>query len=130
MQLKISDDGPPLYLQIVEQVRHRILSGQLADGDELPAIRSLAERVRVNPNTVARAYRELEMAGLVEKRRTRGTFVRAQGQTMTAAQRRDAIIASVDQCIGLARGLGFSDQEVVAVFHERWRDHQPEGVTK
>ena len=60
MLLHISSDGPPIYQQIVEQIRFRIISGQLRGGNELPTIRGLAETLRVNPNTVARAYRELE----------------------------------------------------------------------
>ena len=70
-----SSDGVPIYLQIVNQVKYLVASGRLAPGEELPPIRVLAERLVVNPNTVARAYRELEAAGVVEKRRTAGTFV-------------------------------------------------------
>jgi len=56
-------DGVPIYLQIVNQIKYLVSSGRLADGEELPPIRTLAETLVVNPNTVARAYRELELAG-------------------------------------------------------------------
>src|SRR3954451_3673881 len=80
MDIHISPhDGVPIYQQIVTQVKYLVAAGRLAAGEELPAIRVLAERLRVNPNTVARAYRELEVAGVVEKRRTAGTFVSAGG---------------------------------------------------
>src|SRR6266542_736816 len=76
MQIHISsDDGVPIYLQIVNQVKYLVASGRLAPGEELPPIRVLAEKLVVNPNTVARAYRELETAGVVTKRRTTGTYV-------------------------------------------------------
>jgi GntR family transcriptional regulator len=64
-----TNDGLPIYLQIVNQIKYAVASGRLAPGDELPPIRVLAERLLINPNTVARAYRELETAGIVEKRR-------------------------------------------------------------
>ena len=71
MQIHISpSDGLPIYLQIVNQVKYLVASGRLAPGEELPPIRTLAEQLVVNPNTVARAYRELESAGIVTKRRT------------------------------------------------------------
>ena len=66
MQIHISpNDGLPIYLQIVNQVKYLVASGRLSSGDELPPIRVLADRLIINPNTVARAYRELETAGVV-----------------------------------------------------------------
>src|SRR5690242_21773564 len=78
MRIHVSpSDGVPIYLQIVNQVKYLVASGRLEAGQELPPIRTLAEQLLVNPNTVARAYRELEIAGVVEKRRTAGTYVSA-----------------------------------------------------
>ncbi|MEM1224242.1 MAG: GntR family transcriptional regulator [Planctomycetota bacterium] len=119
MQIQISDDGVPLYQQIVEQIRHRILSQQLARGDELPAIRSLAQSLRVNPNTIARAYRELELAGLVEKRRTRGTFVTGAAPSLSQSRRKAMVVPSLDQLIQLAHGLNVSDEELSQWLTER-----------
>ena len=104
MQIRItSDDGVPIYLQIVSQVKHLVASGRLTPGDELPSIRVLAEQLTVNPNTVARAYLELEHAGIVTKRNGAGTtapgtpglsrthwFVIVTGQTQTT--REEAIL--------------------------------------
>ena len=79
MQIHITtSDGVPIYLQIVNQVKYLVASGRLKAGDELPPIRVLADQLLVNPNTVARAYRELETAGIVEKRRTAGTYAPAE----------------------------------------------------
>src|SRR5262249_18291389 len=73
MQIHTSPaDGVPISLQIVQQVKSLVASGRLTAGEELPPIRVLAEQLLINPNTVARAYRELELAGVVEKRRTAG----------------------------------------------------------
>lgn len=112
MLLHISSDGTPIYQQIVEQIRYRVVSGQLAAGDELPAIRNLAEGLRVNPNTVARAYRELEHEGLVEKRRTKGTFVAELPETRSVAQRRSLLAPQIDKLLILSRQLGFTLDEV------------------
>ena len=76
MDIHISpNDGVPIYLQIVTQVKYLVASDRLTPGEELPPIRALAERLQVNPNTVAKAYRELEREGLVLARQGRGTFV-------------------------------------------------------
>lgn len=119
MQLHITSDGLPIFQQIVDQIRFRIGSGQLDAGDELPTIRGLAESLRVNPNTVARAYRELETEGLVEKRRTKGTFVAAQIQRQTIAQRREQLLPHLDRLIIQARQLGFSIDDVQQLLSKR-----------
>src|SRR5439155_18981393 len=80
-------DGVPIYLQIVNQVKYQVASGRLAPGEELPPIRVLAEQLIVNPNTVARAYRELETAGVVVKRRTAGTYVSDAGSPLARRER-------------------------------------------
>ncbi len=119
MLLHIATDGPPIYQQIVEQLRFRIVSGQLAPGDEMPTIRALAETVRVNPNTVARAYRELEQEGLVEKRRTVGTFVAQTSERFTAAQRRRLMAPPIDRVLIQARQLGISLEELISLLSQR-----------
>ena len=88
MQIHISqNDGVPIYLQIVQQVKYLVASGRLAPGEELPPIRVLAEQLLINPNTVARAYRELELAGIVSKRRTAGTYVSDAGSPLARRER-------------------------------------------
>ena len=119
MQLHISSDGVPIYQQIVDQVEYRIVSGQLRGGDELPTIRGLAESLRVNPNTVARAYRELEHQGLVEKRRTTGTFVADLPRRMTVAQRRRIVIPDIDKLLLQSRHLGIEYDELVELMGRR-----------
>src|SRR3954451_21659376 len=86
--------GQPLYVQLMEQIRHAAETGELADGDQLPGIRTLAEELVVSPNTVAKAYTELEHEGLLELRQGSGAFVcvkrrtRALAGQMPAARRR------------------------------------------
>ena len=119
MLLHIASDGPPIYQQIVDQLRFRIVSGQLAAGAEMPTIRGLAESVRVNPNTVARAYRELEQEGLVEKRRTVGTFVAQSTERFTSVQRRRLIGPSVDRVLIQANQLGISLEDLIQLLSQR-----------
>ncbi len=119
MRLHISSDGVPIYQQIVDQIQYRIISGPLRAGDELPTIRGLAEDLRVNPNTVARAYRELENDGLVEKRRTTGTFVAELPETRSIAQRRRLLAPHLDKLIIQSRQLGFSIEDVMDQLHKR-----------
>src|SRR5688500_4841617 len=97
MQIKISPtDGVPIYLQIVNQVKLLISSGRLAPGEELPPIRALAEQLVVNPNTVARAYRELELARAVVKRRTAGTYVSDAASPLARRERMRILTGRVD----------------------------------
>ena len=83
MHIHISPkNGAPLYQQIVSQVKYLVASGVLKPGDEVPPIRGLAEKLLINPNTVARAYRELEMAGVLVKRLGAGTYVSSEGSPL------------------------------------------------
>ena len=120
MQLHISSaDGVPIYLQIVKQVRYLVASGRLAPGEELPPIRVLAEQLLVNPNTVARAYRELEHDGTVEKRRTAGTYVSDQGSPLGRRQRRLILSERIDALLAEARQMDVKVVELVELLRER-----------
>src|SRR5437660_6643505 len=103
MQLHISaHDGVPIYLQIVNQVKYLVASGRLEPGEELPPIRTLAEQLLINPNTVARAYRELELAGVVTKRRTAGTYVSDSASPLARRQRLEIITERVNALLAEA----------------------------
>jgi len=122
MQLHISpNDGVPIYLQIVNQVKYLVASGRLAPGEELPAIRTLAEKLLINPNTVARAYRELEQAGVVVKHRTTGTYVSDDPGPagISRRDRRRIITQRVDALLAEARQLGVPLEDVIEILHER-----------
>src|SRR6187402_1717391 len=73
--------GVPIYLQLMEQVKHAIETGALRSGEQLPGIRPVAEELVINPNTVAKAYRDLEHEGVIELRQGAGAFVAENGQT-------------------------------------------------
>ncbi|QDS96009.1 HTH-type transcriptional repressor YtrA [Roseimaritima multifibrata] len=120
MLLHISSEGLPIYQQIVEQIRFRIVSGQLKVGDEMPTIRGLAESLRVNPNTVARAYRELEHESLIEKRRTTGTFVAELPRQFSLAQRRKLLSPDIDRLLITARQLDIDWDDLINLLQKRY----------
>lgn len=108
----------PIYDQIVAQVRMGIASGTLPRGDALPSVRQLAIALRVNPNTVARAYRELEALGLVESQQGRGTFVASVERPMGAAQRRQALEPAIERLTSEATLLGVDAEELLRLVRE------------
>ena len=129
MQLHISpSEGVPIYLQIVNQVKYLVAAGRLEPGAEMPPIRVLAETLLVNPNTVARAYRELETAGVVVKRRTAGTFVSDVGSPLAKRERTRIVVARIDALLAEARQMNFSLEEVLELVRDRdqvmQRDHK------
>jgi GntR family transcriptional regulator len=120
VQLHISPrDGVPIYLQIVNQVKYLVASGRLESGEELPPIRALAEQLLVNPNTVARAYRELELAGVVVKRRTAGTYVSDTASPLARRQRLKIISERVDALLAEARQMNIDIDELIELLQER-----------
>ena len=120
MQIHISpNDGVPIYLQIVNQVKYQVASGRLAPGLEMPPIRVLAEQLVVNPNTVARAYRELELAGVVTKRRTAGTYVSDAGSPLARRERVRILTERVDALLAEARQMNIRTEEIVELLQQR-----------
>src|SRR6059058_2659247 len=119
IHLDTGDGRVPIYQQIVQQVKYLVASGRLAPGEELPPIRVLAERLVINPNTVARAYRELETAGVVEKRRTAGTYVSDGGSPLARRERLRILTERIDALLAEARQMGVAFEEVVKLAERR-----------
>ena len=108
--------GVPIYLQLMEQIKHAIETGALAPGDQLPGIRPLAEELVINPNTVAKAYRELEHEGVIELRHGAGAFVSAQAGRQKASDAVRAAQPIVAAAIERLRGRGLTDEEIRRLF--------------
>ena len=123
-------DGVPIYLQIVNQVKYLVASGRLAAGEELPPIRTLAEQLLVNPNTVARAYRELELAGVVTKRRTTGTYVSDTTSPLARRERLKIVTERIDALLAEARQMNIETEELIDLIHERDELMQTETTAK
>jgi len=111
--------GLPIYLQIVDQVKAAAASGAVQPGEALPSIRPLAEELRINRNTVAKAYSELESQGVIETLPGRGCFLKENHSALRKNVRRELLIEAVDQAIVQAHHLQVSRDEFLALIQER-----------
>lgn len=111
-----SHSGVPPYLQLVQQVRQGVLLGFLTEGDRLPLIREVSETVAINPNTVAKAYRQLEQEGLVTGRPGQGTFVNATGAAPVSPATYTSLQRGLETWLGRARAAGLDEQAINALF--------------
>lgn len=107
--------GVPPYRQLVDQVRQMVSLGLLRAGDQLPSVREVMRQITINPNTVHRAYRDLEAEGLIEGRPGRGTFVVEVRTPPTTPQRQAELYEDLDAWIGKARMAGMSDEAISAL---------------
>jgi GntR family transcriptional regulator len=112
--------GQPIYLQIVEHIRQMVARGELQPGDQLPTVRQLATDLRVNFNTVARAYRLLDEAGLISTQHGRGTYVwEAPSAESLQRLRRQGLEDLVQHCFQEAMRLGYSEAEIQQAFEQQ-----------
>ncbi len=115
--------GVPIYLQIIEQIKRSIALGILQGGEQLPTVKQLAVDLTVNPNTVARAYRDLERDQVIETAPGRGSFVRADGMTESPKVAAEIGGDALDVALREAKSVGLSRAEVCEIFEaavERW----------
>ena len=108
--------GVPIYLQLMEQVKHAIETGALRPGEQLPGIRPLAEELVINPNTVAKAYRELEHEGVIELRHGAGAFVSGNARGRKAADKLRTAQPIVAAAVERLRARGLTDEEIRRLF--------------
>jgi GntR family transcriptional regulator len=110
--------GVPIYLQLIEQIKRSVALGVLAPGEQLPTVKQLATDLTINPNTVARVYRELERDGVIETSPGRGSFVRANGGLQNASRAAaDVAAAAIDGAVREAKSVGID----VKLAHELFR---------
>jgi GntR family transcriptional regulator len=112
-------DGVPIYRQIVNQVKYLVASGLLRAGEELPPIRTLALQLKVTPNTIVKAYDELEISGVVHKRRGSGTFVSEGRQQLAIRERRRIIEQRIDALLAEGYQLNFSADDILRMVRDR-----------
>ena len=112
-------EGTPLYHQLLRQIKHLVATGRLAPGDELPPVRVLAQQLVINPNTVVRAYRELEAAGLVYSRQGSGTYVAEGAVPYSDAERERILSERLDMLVVESRNLGFTLERVIELLRQR-----------
>jgi GntR family transcriptional regulator len=108
--------GVPIYLQLMEQVKHSIETGALRPGEQLPGMRPLAEELVINPNTVAKAYRELEHEGVIELRQGAGAFVSGNARAKELTDRVRAGQAIVAAALERLHARGVTNEEIRRLF--------------
>jgi GntR family transcriptional regulator len=112
-------DGLPIYRQIANQIRYMVASGILEPGEEIPSIRSTALKLKVTPNTVVKAYDELESAGVLVKRHGAGTFVTDTRIPLARRERERIIEQRIDALLAEGHQLGYTEDELLAAFRRR-----------
>ena len=112
--------GVPIYVQIVEQIRHSIEIGALVEGDQLPAIRTLAEELVVSPNTVVKAYDDLEREGLIRLRHGAGAYVEKSNAAKSRLRRFREASVLVKDTVRKLRSMGLGDDESRRLFEAEW----------
>ena len=113
--------GIPIYIQIADQIKHMIATGELHAGDQLPTVRQLAADLRVNFNTIARVYRSLDEAGIISTQHGRGTFILEPPSEMNGEKLRQQSLARLTcRYLSEARRLGYSPEETREVFEQKW----------
>jgi len=114
-----TSSGVPFYRQIIDQVLLAVADGRLTPGAQLPTVRQLAVDLSVNLNTVAKAYREMEIRGIVDTQQGTGTFVSTRRAERKTSERRKALEGLVDRFVSLASSSGFSVDELAEALAER-----------
>ncbi len=104
----------PIFLQIVERIQMDIISGRYAPGDKLPSVRDLAAEAAVNPNTMQKAFQELERTGLVYSQRTSGRFI-TEDKAMIDELKTSLADEKITEFLGLMQQLGFNNEEILAL---------------
>lgn len=125
MEFRIDPEDPvPIYLQIVQTIKHQVATGKLKPGTQLPTVRELATTLRVNPNTIARAYDQLDTDGVITTQQGRGTFVRDHPDNAHLKRvRQEQLKGLMDSVIGKALSLGYPIDELRTAFEAqlaRW----------
>ncbi len=111
--------GKPVYLQLADQVRFAAASGKLRPGDPLPALRPLAEELRINRNTIAKAYAELETQGIIETIQGKGYFLRENPSPFTGAVRQQLLQREIDEAVVMAHHLRVDREKFLSLVRER-----------
>lgn len=114
------DSSVPIYLQIVDRVKHLVAIGRLKPGEQLPTIRQLAADLRINYNTVARAYLMLDSEGVISTQQGRGTYIaKHPGEKELAAMRGEKLRAMLGAVVLEAKSLGYTDEEIRSALEDR-----------
>ncbi|MBT8370089.1 MAG: GntR family transcriptional regulator [Deltaproteobacteria bacterium] len=111
--------GVPFYRQIIDQIRYGVASGSLKVGEQLPTVRALAVELKVNLNTVSKAYRELEIQSVLESQQGTGTFIGSVNVRVTEEERQNKLASICSEFLSIAASYGFSIEEMINELNQR-----------
>ncbi len=124
------DNSQPIYLQVINEIKKALVRGDLSPGDKLPSQRDLATLLKINPNTIQRAYRDMELIGIVETLRGQGTFLK-QGDNVVETMRNEMVSCLVEEFILQMKSLGCDDEGIVSVVSTKVTEvHAPKQSSK
>jgi GntR family transcriptional regulator len=127
VELRIdTTDGTPIYLQIIDQIKRSVAMGRLKPEDSLPSVRQLALDLTINPNTVARAYLELEHDGVIYKRQGQGTYISAEALETSRRERNKIVATLFEKAIVEALNFGMSAPEITEAYRQSMRRYKLE----
>jgi GntR family transcriptional regulator len=111
--------GVPLYLQLLRQIRYQVAAGRLNPGDQLPSVRKLSEQLVVNPNTIVRAYRELELAGVLVTRPGAGVYVSESAPQISRREQHSRFVEQLDELLCVADDLELTHEDIQQLMRQR-----------
>ena len=111
--------GKPVYLQLADQIRYAAASGRLREGEPLPSLRPLAEELRINRNTIAKAYAELESQGIIETIPGKGFFLKRNNSPFNQQARQKLLLTEIDEAVVMAHHLQVDREEFLTLVRER-----------
>ena len=111
--------GKPVYLQLADQIRYAAASGRLRSGEALPSLRPLAEELRINRNTIAKAYAELESQGIIETIPGKGFFLKRNGSPFNQQARQKLLLTEIDEAVVMAHHLQVDREKFLTMVKER-----------
>ena len=111
--------GKPVYLQLADQIRYAAASGRLREGEPLPSLRPLAEELRINRNTIAKAYAELESQGIIETIPGKGFFLKRNNSPFNQQTRQKLLLTEIDEAVVMAHHLQVDREEFLTLVRER-----------
>jgi len=121
IRFHLERSGVPTYLQLVQQVHQAVRLGVLKPGDQLPTVKEVVGTLTINPNTVLRAYKQLDIEGIVEGKRGVGTFVASDARPTPPDDDRKALRSALDRWLARARAAGLTDDEIATLFDDTIR---------
>jgi GntR family transcriptional regulator len=121
IRFHLERSGVPTYLQLVQQVRQAVRLGVLKPGDQLPTVKEVVGTLTINPNTVLRAYKQLDLEGIVEGKRGVGTFVASDARPVPPDDDRKLLRTSLERWLQRARAAGLDDAEIATLFDDTIR---------